>query len=347
MRVVSGLMLLVFAASLAQGILIEENEVTHNTSPSQEYGIPLSGLTPGQESRLAALPGVRAHAVLSDSWNGPSGDNPWTTAFVGTCAQLSALTQRVSGCVDGKIMQLVDTEMGADPTIHTGMSFPFRLHVGARRQTVTVTLPTAKAEVTPYDPSNVGGVPLIIPPSMLPSGARPDSATLVLAGGSGTATVRGVLDGIAGIAPTAEVDPVGTNVDALQQITVIETLLALGEVMGLVIGVTAFVVAVTDRAVERRPHVTALALIGARRRTLRATQVIQVVLPLSIGLGLAVVAGKLAETSYLITGGGEIIWDWAGLPLLVGSAAGVVAVAALGSLPLVGRRVDPELIRRD
>lgn len=136
-------------------------------------------------------------------------------------------------------------------------------------------------------------------------------------------------------------------VTALQQITVVKTILGMGMVLGLIIGVAAYLVAATDRAVERRPQVTALSLLGARPRTLRAVQVAQVVLPLAVGLVLAVVAGKAAESSYLVTGGGQVFWDGAGLPLLLACALGVVAIAAVGSLPLIGRRIDPELIRRD
>jgi hypothetical protein len=74
---------------------------------------------------------------------------------------------------------------------------------------------------------------------------------------------------------------------------------------------------------------------------------LQVVLPLAAGLALAVLGGKVAESSYLVTGGGEMRWDWSGLPGLLAAAAGAVLLAALGALPLVGRRIDPELIRRD
>ncbi|MET8692295.1 hypothetical protein ABZV65_07080 [Streptomyces bauhiniae] len=90
----------------------------------------------------------------------------------------------------------------------------------------------------------------------------------------------------------------------------------------LVIGAAAFLVSVTDRAVERRAQVTAVTLIGAPARTMRAAQCAQVVLSPSLGLIVALVAGELAKSSYLITGGGAVRWDLAGVPLLVLATAG-------------------------
>ncbi|MER5404040.1 hypothetical protein [Streptomyces sp. NPDC002769] len=116
---------------------------------------------------------------------------------------------------------------------------------------------------------------------------------------------------------------------------------------GLVIGAAADLVAATDRAVARRPQATALTLLGARTRTPRAAQVAQVVSPLVVGLVPALVVGKMAESSYLVIGGGPVLWDGAGVPVLLACTPGVVIVAAVGALPLSGRRIDPELIRRD
>ncbi|MFE9997743.1 hypothetical protein [Streptomyces avermitilis] len=42
------------------------------------------------------------------------------------------------------------------------------------------------------------------------------------------------------------------NIEGLQQLAALETLLAVGMIMGLAIGTAAFVVSATDRAVERR-----------------------------------------------------------------------------------------------
>jgi hypothetical protein len=308
--------------------------------------LSLSALTAQQQRKLADVPDAPTRAVMMNSWvdlNAPGVPDP-ATALVATCAQLERMVKYSEGCVDGRVMRLVDPSTGTDPK--PGESYPFRLDGGKGRE-LNITVPSQRMVINAYSASMIVGTVLVVPPSALPVDARPRDANLLLAGSSDPERVRAVLDGIAAVAPIAEIELVGLNVQGMEQISVVETLLALGMVMGLVIGVAAFLVSVTDRAVERRSQVTAVTLIGARAGTMRAVQCAQVVLPLGLGLALALVAGKLAESSYLITGGGAIRWDGAGVPLLALATAGVVVAAAVGSLPLVGRRIDPELIRRD
>ncbi|MFF3766725.1 ABC transporter permease [Streptomyces sp. NPDC001922] len=344
MRVVTGLVLLVFSASLAQGVLVEEGQILRSKSPSQEYGLSLSDLSEEQQDRLRDIPELSATAMVMEPPFDAEDEGPRipARALVATCGQLGKLVRRVEGCVDGQVLRLTDPAVTEEPIAPSVV----RLKQGDRRKDLRIDVPARKVRYSGYDVTSVD-TPVLYPPSKLPAGAVPTAGTLVLASASDPETVRTVLDRIGTLVPTAEVDPVGINIDALQQITVIETLLALGMIMGLVIGVAAFLVSVTDRAVERRPQVTALALMGARPRTLRRVQSAQVVLPLALGLGLALVTGKLAESSYLVTGGGEIFWDGAGVPLLVLAAVGVLVAAVIGTFPLVGRRIDPELIRRD
>ncbi|MGY5008966.1 ABC transporter permease [Streptomyces sp. 900105755] len=352
MRVVTGLVLLVYAASLAQGVLIQMEQATRPDGPLQDYSLSLSALTPGQQRELGDVAGVRAHAILMNSWVDLDSMSPKdalassATALIATCAQLDHMVERSKGCVDGKVMRLVDPNSSLGSELKPGASFRFRLS-GSKAGHLDIGLPTRQVVYSASSVSTVGGAVLLVPPSALPAHARPRDAEFVLTSSSEPGQVRKVLDDIGAIAPIAEVELVGLNVQGLEQISVVETLLGLGMIMGLVIGVAAFLVSVTDRAVERRAQVTAVTLIGARARTMRAVQCLQVVLPLGFGLALAVVTGKLAESSYLITGGGAIRWDVAGIPLLSVAVAGVVAAAAAGSLPLAGRRIDPELIRRD
>ncbi|GGU76364.1 hypothetical protein GCM10010260_05720 [Streptomyces filipinensis] len=347
LRVASGLVVLVFAASLAQGILIELDQVTKNTSPIQAYDIPYAQLTTAQRQSLERMPDVRARVVTMESSLVGASETVWSPeVVVATCTQLRAVTSRVGGCVDGQPLRLWSSNGSQDGPAQAGEKL--RLQLGGGHRNASITVPKRMVRYREFEGSLVlGSQSILVPPSELPLSARPESATFTLISNSDSDTVRRVLDGIGHVAPTIDVIPQGLNITALQQIAVVKTLLGLGMVLGAVIGVAAYVVAATDRAVERRPQVTALTLLGARPRTLRAVQVAQVVLPLAVGLLLAIVTGKTAESSYLVTGGGTVFWDGAGLPFLLGGTLCVVAVAALGSLPLVGRRIDPELIRRD
>ncbi|MFM9696674.1 FtsX-like permease family protein [Streptomyces europaeiscabiei] len=350
LRVATGLVLLVFAASLVQGVLIELDQVSKNTSPVQTYRISLSGTTADKQRAWGKLQGVRGHAMVMQSRSSSNFDEwtPTREAVVATCAQLRSMVPAVGRCVDGRPMLLWDPDQTPGEGHKAGTRFPFDFWHDGHRRVMHVELPR---EVLQY--SDHVGLPafstgdVLLPPSAVPAELRPDQATLTLLSGSDPETVRRVLDGIGGVDPTTEVETPGVVVTSLQQIAVVKSLLAVGMILGLIIGVAAYLVAATDRAVERKPQVTALSLLGARPRTLRTVQVAQVVLPLALGLALAVVLGKLAESSYLVTGGGAIYWDGAGIPLLLACALGAVAVAAVGALPLVGRRIDPELIRRD
>ncbi|MFF1542550.1 FtsX-like permease family protein [Streptomyces sp. NPDC058291] len=352
LRVATGLVLLVYAASLSQGVLIELSQVSKNTAPVQLYTMALDGMSHEKEQAVTEVSGVTGHAILADSWTDPD-SREWPesiSAVIATCEQLRRMASVTKNCVEGHSARLMIQGFTDDEFSKPGKSFPFRLQNSkGKHRFVSVQVPSRTMR---YHDDTAAQIPssgaVLVPPSTLPAGYRPEGrATLALVSSSAPATVRSVLEGVAKVDPTIEVDTDGVDATALQQITVIKSLLGAGMVLGLIIGLAAYLVAATDRAVERRPQVTALTLLGARPRTLRAVQVTQVVLPLAVGLVLAVVTGKMAESSYLVTGGGAVFWDGAGLPLLLASALGVVVLAALGSLPLIGRRIDPELIRRD
>ncbi|MFE7760703.1 ABC transporter permease [Streptomyces sp. NPDC057438] len=350
LRVATGLVVLVFAASLVQGVLIELDQVSKNTLPIQEYNIPLEGVTEEKQRALQDVKGVRAHATVLESRSNADVDHvvPSIRAVVATCAQLRGILSRVDRCVDDRPVRLWDPQQVYEEDSKPGARFLFDMRKGNNRQAMSVEVPRETVRFRGYPGWPIfGSGDVLVPPSSVPEGYRPDRATLNLFSSSAPETVRAVLDGIGGVDPTTEVGTPGVVVTSLQQITVVKSLLGIGMVLGLIIGVAAYLVAATDRAVERKPQVTALSLLGARPRTLRAVQVAQVVVPLAVGLALAVVLGKLAESSYLVTGGGAVYWDGAGVPLLLACALGAVAVAAAGALPLVGRRIDPELIRRD
>ncbi|MGW6568485.1 FtsX-like permease family protein [Streptomyces sp. NPDC054975] len=345
LRVVTGLVLLIFATSLTQGILVELDQVSRRTAPVQEYRVAVGELTREQYARITRVEGARSQVITISSWR-PLDDGPMKPSIDGviaTCAQLATFVAESRGCVDGKVLRIHDLGSSASEDAVPGRAFPFVL----KNRKISLTVPHEHLTIRAYQPSAFSSTDVLIPPSHVRVDELPPDASLNLLSDADPQTIRTVLDGIGTIAPTAEVEPVGIVVESLAQLTVIRSLLGAGMVLGLVISVAAFVVSVADRAMERRGQVAALVLLGARAGTLRVVQCVQVVVPLAVGLGAAVVTGWLAESSYLITGGGAVHWDWSGLPVLLACCLGVLLAAGVSALPLVRRHVDPEHIRRD
>ncbi|MGW4454648.1 FtsX-like permease family protein [Streptomyces albidoflavus] len=345
LRVVSGLVLLVYAASLTEGVLVELDQVSRRTAPNQEYAVPFRQVTAEQRAAMTHVEGVSGQAIVADLKDGREG------LLVATCSQLERFVQPGSmrGCVDGRPLALHDAGTVPAEGVESGGTYAAELRdetgrvVGSKR----FAAPKEAVTVSVVQPSALMSTTLLVPPEAFPPGLHPAGAQLLLSGAPEPEAVQATLDRLAGIAPTAQIDPVGIVIESLRQLSVVKGLLGTGMVLGLVIGVAAFLVSATDRAMDRRRRTATLTLLGIRTRTLRAAQCAQVLLPLAVGIGGALVAGRLAESSYLVTGGGAVFWDGEGLPLLLLSGLGVLAVAGLASLPMARRHLDPELLRRD
>ncbi|MEV5305592.1 FtsX-like permease family protein [Streptomyces diastaticus] len=345
LRVVSGLVLLVYAASLTQGVLVEIDQVSRRTAPSQEYAVPFLEAPAEQRAAMAGTEGISGHAVVAEV---ASRDGEIVSA---TCAQLEKFVRpgTMRGCVDGRTLALHDPVAHPQDTRRPGSTHSVELRNAAGRAagSARFTVPEETVTFSVAQPSHLSSAVLLVPPKALPPGSHFADAKLLLSGAPEPEAVRATLDRLAGIAPTAQIDPVGTVIESLRQLEAVKGLLGAGMVLGLVIGVAAFLVSAADRAMDRRRRTATLTLLGIRARTLRAAQCAQVLLPLGVGIGGALVAGRLAESSYLVTGGGAVFWDGEGLPLLLLSGLGVLLVAALAALPMARRHLDPAVLRRD
>ncbi|MEU2046879.1 FtsX-like permease family protein [Streptomyces albidoflavus] len=345
LRVVSGLVLLVYAASLTQGVLVELDQVSRRTAPNQEYAVPFRQVTAEQRAAMTKVEGVSGHATLTYPTPDQSG------ILVATCGQLEKFVRPGSmrGCVDGRPLALHDPGTAPYDLRERGRTHAIALRDedGRAAGSARFTVPEEIVTFSVAQPSALTSTVLLVPPKALPPGLHPAGAQLLLSGAPEPEAVQATLDRLAGIAPTAQIDPVGIVIESLRQLSIVKGLLGTGMILGLVIGVAAFLVSATDRAMDRRRRTATLTLLGIRTRTLRAAQCAQVLLPLAVGIGGALVAGRLAESSYLVTGGGAVFWDGEGLPLLLLSGLGVLGVAGLASLPMARRHLDPELLRRD
>lgn len=118
------------------------------------------------------------------------------------------------------------------------------------------------------------------------------------------------------------------------------------------IGLLTVGVGLIDRTIERRRAVGSLVVIGVPVRMLRASQIVQVMVPLALSVGLAVGAGYLSAQAYVTAQ--EIEGTWVGavaigqdvLKVAIPLVAGCIAVAVT-TLPGLGAKLRPEVLRRD
>jgi len=158
-----------------------------------------------------------------------------------------------------------------------------------------------------------------------------DRATRLIAGRAPANSLRGDV----GI-------PAGADEDLMA------TLLLAGMAASLVLGLASFVVAVADRAMERRRDTAALATVGVRPALLALTEAAAAAIPLLLGFLLAglctaVMAVSLARA--LEIGMVDVLRQTAALGWL-GAGAVLIALLVIGALARLTQRVGPEHLRR-
>jgi hypothetical protein len=301
------------------------------------------------EAALRAVRGVRQvvpQRYLDDAGHG---DGPVSVrAQVGTCADLAALAYRVDGCRDGQ-PAWVRWASGDLPRPAAGTPLDLCAEVpdadcGPR---VRVIVPAADVvvHVGDADPNwTQVQAALLLPPST-PGLARalpPVTSWAVVANGGERAR-----DAVARTAEGLGLSAQPEDLSPLEQFRGYQAMLwALASVMGG-LALVALVIAGADRAVARRREVAALQALGVPARVVRRSHAVQALVPLLLGLPLSAAGGLLAGTAYLALGGevAELPWRSALAALLVGMLAVLVVPAA--SLLGLGRRLTPELLRRE
>ncbi len=115
----------------------------------------------------------------------------------------------------------------------------------------------------------------------------------------------------------------------------------------LFVGLAAFVIAAIDRSFERRREVATLHVLGAPTSLTWSSQLLQVLIPVALGVPAAIGLGLLSGVAYLALGNARDVAPIA----TVGSAAAVATLtavaAAVASTLGIPRGVSPQLPRRE
>jgi len=352
MRVVAGLVIAVFATGVAQSVIKLAQADASPPGEHREYRLA----APAEPERLAQLPGVLGSGLLLYSpptRSLPEGmevpesvipEHLGVDVFVGTCADLAVFSRTpLRGCRDDTVYRLVWESAAFTPPPRAG----YRLDIPLKKETLTIDAPERTLHLTAQEATLMDSATVLLPPSALDGRAVADDAELFLASDTDTAAVQRLLDELSLVLPEADVELVGADLEAQRRAEFIGTLLYAGLAAGGLVGLCAFLIASIDRAVERRADVTALVVVGAPVRTLRLAQLLQLLLPLAIGLTLAVTTGQLAGYAYLAGGGDQALAEWHGALLTLTAGAAAVLLTSLASLPVLGKRIDASLLRRE
>ena len=231
------------------------------------------------------------------------------------------------------------------PEATAGASFKFQREDSPKAGTFVLTVPAPELRLSAEDAINLG-LTVIMPASSLP-GAVPGSASIELASNADSKSIDGLTSKIARLAPAAQILLLNDDLVARNHSDVFQSLLTVALLLGIAVGFVAFVVAIVDRAIERRANLVSLSIVGVPVTTLRRAQLSQVVVPCFVGVVLALGTGKLVEQVTVGVGGYDRSWPWGGtgLALLLGLVA--MALAALLTIPAVSGRIDVSLIRRE
>lgn len=303
--------------------------------------------TNGLARQFRETPGVRA--VITNYGIGSagcetSGGGFCGNIFVGTCAQF-ALVQTVPGCRDDTV-SLINASWSPR---HTPGEYETITVANDGGQSATVT-PSATILVTDERDTGSGEdssqTALFIPatsPQIAPILGQPTGYSVFTGPGQAPRT-----------AVQATADRLGVYVFLeylvdYQAVQGYQLLLSTLAVIVLGIGLLAVLITTIDRAIERRRQVSGQVALGVPIRILRGSQLLQTLIPLWIGLVAAIGLGYLTVLAYLEIGAADtpIAAPTQTIGAMALAALVGAAVVAGATLPGIGARLTPDLLRRE
>lgn len=219
----------------------------------------------------------------------PGAPDSAAIAYVG-CEELQHLATTATRCRPGAMYRVADSLFPSD--LHAGRTYQFKTNAG---EALEIEAPTESA----MDQLGVFDTRTIL--------VTDDPQRSPLAIGEIRYLVERA-DLVHLESAVARVDPlliIDSDIEA-EQVQTYEQHLAIarvGAALGALLATLSFIVASVDRLLERRSHTATLVAIGVPRRTLRTSQIAQLLLPMAAALTVANLVGWLIAQSYLAMGG--------------------------------------------
>lgn len=318
-RVLAGLVALTIVTHVVFAVLADLRLAVGDQRDHVLADIEVTGLASADVQRVLDL-GPRAVAFAHSTDRGPGGA---TIAFA-DCTALTALVATEAPCRPGDRYRVADATFPSDlPSRRT-----YEIATSDRAP-MTVAAPAVEATdlVGMFDTTTL----LIASPA--PVGEVAIDRVGHLVERTELLELQAAVDAIdPGVRVDGDIEP--------EQIERYEHHLGiarLGATLGGLLATLTFLVASVDRLLERRSHVATLVAIGVPRRTLRTSQVAQLVLPMAAALAAANLVGWLIAQGYLAYGGllagSPISQLLQGIALSAASITLAIAVGAIVSVP--------------
>lgn len=358
-RLVAAIITVLFVGTGAQAVILAFEQTpqyitAHRAMFEGPQLLDLSYANPGEPpslERLASTPVVRGIVPirLLTTPCGDGGPTDCQQVLVATCAQLRLLTgvDPVSACQDGH-PYLIDNFSLATGAAGQSLALSALGADGqAGTESIKVGVPT---EQLPVDLTGTafGGASILLPPnlpSIRPLLAAPIWRWAVVADPGNEAA--GIVAATATrIDPALHASPPYTQ--ALDEAAGVRTGVLAATAAAGVVALLALLITAVDRAIERRRQVTAQRALGVPARTIRSSQLVQTLLPLAVGVPMAGLAGLAACRSYLAIGRIPVrFMPWSAIETTLTLGAAAAVLVAIATVPAIGGRLRPELLRQE
>lgn len=358
LRVLAGLAVLVLVGGVSAGVLRDDELAA---------GPEVDAFTVTVDARRAATPEARGRIAMIDAkhrWtmqrskaSPPAGlGQPASAAervamlglvmVTAPCAEIRALVKAaLPTCRTGGQYRLVDTDLVDTPDeVPAGVPVTFEDETGAK---VPYRTPKPVLAVDGLEKS-----PLHVSSGVLVAANRPlfgwgRNVTMHFVVAEPESNVEEFKSAVLAADPTATVNVHQRNLAAMEAYRAHRGTINTGVLVGFLLGAAAFLISAVDRAIERRRDVVSLLVLGMPLRTVRASQLLQIMLPLLAVLAMAVGVGHVTGNAWLQLNGRYQGWYYGTLTTMM-PLAGIGIAAALGAgLIVVGRKIRAEDLRRE
>jgi|HigsolmetaAR206D_1030411.scaffolds.fasta_scaffold03130_7 hypothetical protein len=358
LRVLAGLAVLVLVGGVSAGVLRDDELAAGPEVDAFTVTVDAHRAASAEvRGRIAMLAAEHRWTVQYSEASPPAGLGPPESAaervamfglamVTAPCTEIQVLIRAaLPSCRSGGQYRLVDAALvGTADEVPAGVTVTFEDEVGAK---VSYRTPEAVLAVDGLERS-----PLHVSSGVLVAADRPlfgwgRDVTMHFVVAEPESNVEEFKSAVLALDPTAAVNVHMRNLGAMEAYRVHRGTISTGVLVGFVLGAAAFVISAVDRAIERRRDVVSLLVLGMPLRTVRASQLFQIVLPLLAVLAMAIGVGHLAGNAWLQLNGRHQGWYGGTLTTML-PLAGIGIAAGLGAgMIVVGRKIRAEDMRRE